>query len=147
MKRVLEQEPSAPEVAQICATCEVETVPLPSPAVLPPLPSPDPPAPLVSPPVALVVVGAAAVATDTDGLAVADELDVLASIPASAAAAPVPPAAAPVPAPLLLAVALPLANASVDALRAVVSTEPSDVASVCALAEAEIGRASCRERV
>lgn len=139
MKRVLEQEPSAPEVAQICATCDVETVPLPSPAVLPPLPSPDPVSALVAPPlpppaVVLVRVG---VETDTDGLAVAVELAVLASIPASAAAAPVPLAAAPVPAPLLLAVALPLANASVDAVLLVVSTDPSDDASTCALAEAE----------
>jgi hypothetical protein len=41
-----------------------------------------------------------------------------------------------VPAPLLLAVAAPLANASVDAVLVVVSTAPSDVASMCAAAEA-----------
>lgn len=140
MKRVLEQEPSLPDVAQISATCDADTVPLSSPAVLPPLPPPDPVSALVAPPLpppAAVVAVSAGVETDTDGLAVAVELDVLASIPASAAAVPVPPAAAPVPAPLLLAEAVPLANASVDVLLAVVSTEPSDVASVCAIAEAE----------
>jgi hypothetical protein len=142
MKRVLEHEPSAPAVAQISATCDAVTVPLPSPVVPPPLPPPDPVSALVAPPLpptlaARVVLVRAGVETDTDGLAVAVELDVLASIPASAAAVPVPPAAAPVPAPLLLAEAVPLANASVAVLLAVVSTEPSDAASVCAIAEAE----------
>jgi len=138
MKRVLEQEPSLLEVAQICATCAAETVPLPAPAVLLPLAPPEPPlAPPLPPPAARVVLVRAGVETDTDGLTVAVEFDVLASIPASAAAVPVPPAAAPVPAPLLLAVAAPLANASVDAVLVVVSTAPSDVASMCAAAEAE----------
>jgi len=59
MNRVLEHEPSLPAVAQICATCELETVPLPSPELLPPEPSPPDPDPLSAlvplPPVSLVV--------------------------------------------------------------------------------------------
>jgi hypothetical protein len=141
--RVLEQEPSPPDVAQISATCDVDTVPLPSPDVLPPLSEPPeplsalvPPA-LVSPPEPSPDVGAAAVETEIDGFTDADEFAVLLSMPASEAAAPVPLALAPVPAPSLLAAAEPLANALVAALRSVVSTEPSDDASICAVAEAE----------
>jgi hypothetical protein len=139
MKRVLEQEPSLPAVAQICATCDVDTVPLPSPAVLPPLPVPPAPPsalvpPLVSPPVS---VAAAAVETSIDVFTAADEFAVLASIPASEAALPVPVALAPVPAPSLLASALPSAKALVSAVRAAVSTEPSESASMCAVADAE----------
>jgi len=139
MKRVLEQ-PSLPDVAQISATCDGDTVPLPSPEALPlsPLESPDPVVPLVSPPVlALVVTGAAGVETFTDTFTPADEFDVLAPIPASEAAVPLPAALAPVPAPLLLAVAVPLENASVVAVPAPVSTDPSDPELTVALAEAE----------
>jgi len=140
MKRVLEQEPSLPDVAQICATCDDDTVPLPSPEALPlsPLVSPDPVVPVVSPPVvALVVVGAAAVETFTDTFTDADAFDVLAPIPASEAAVPLPVALAPVPAPLLLAVAVPSENASVVAVPAPVSTEPSELELTSELAEAE----------
>src|SRR5882724_2603510 len=138
MNRVLEHEPSLLDVAQICATCDVDTVPLPSPDVLPPVPPLDPLSALVPPLVSpLVPVGAAAVETPIEGFTDAEELAVLLSIPASEAALPVPLALAPVPAPLLLAVALPSANAFVSAVRALVSTEPSESASMCALAEAE----------
>jgi hypothetical protein len=140
MKRVLEQEPSPLDVAQICATCDAGTVPLPSPDALPlsPLVPPDPVVPLVSPlVVALVVVGPAGVETFTDTFTDADELDVLAPIPASEAAVPVPVALAPVPAPLLLAEAVPFENASVVAVPAPVSTEPSDLELTVELAEAD----------
>jgi len=128
MKRVLEQEPSLPAVAQICATCDVDTVPLPSPDVLPPLPPPEPLSALVASPVVplpAVVLVTAGVEEFTDTFTDADEFEVLAPIPASDAAVPVPVALAPVPAPLLLAVAVPLENASVLAVPAPVSTDPS----------------------
>src|SRR5215470_14396928 len=86
---------------------------------------------------AVVVFGAYGVETVIEGFTDAEELAVLASIPASEAALPVPLALAPVPAPSLLASAEPSANALVVAVRAVVSTEPSESASMCALAEAE----------
>src|SRR5215468_7519319 len=115
MNRVLEHEPSLPAVAQICATCELETVPLPSPELLPPEPSPPDPDPLSAlvplPPVSLVVEVVSGVETFTDTFTPADELDVLAPTPASDAAAPVPVALAPVPAPVLLASASPSENA------------------------------------
>jgi hypothetical protein len=139
MKRVLEHEPSLLDVAQICATCDVDIVPLPSPDALPPVPPPDPLSALVPPlaPPPASVDAAAGVETPTDGFTDADEFAVLASIPASEAAAPVPLALAPVPAPTLLASAEPSAKALDSAVRAVVSTDPSESASICALAEAE----------
>jgi hypothetical protein len=138
MKRVLEQDPSLPDVAQISATCDVDTVPLPSPAVLPPVPPPDPLLAMVAPPVPpVVVLVKAGVETFTETLADADEFDVLAPIPASEAAVPLPVALAPVPAPVLLAEALPFANASVVAVPAPVSTEASEPELASALAEAE----------
>lgn len=140
MKRVLEQEPSLPAVAQICATCDVDTVPLPSPEVLPPLPPPEPLSALVAPPVVplpAVVLVTAGVETFTDTFTDADEVEVLAPIPASEAAVPVPVALAPVPAPLLLAVAVPSENASVLAVPAPVSTDPSEPELTSALAEAD----------
>jgi len=140
MKRVLEQEPSLPAVAQICATCDVDTVPLPSPDVLPPLPPPEPLSALVASPVVplpAVVLVTAGVEEFTDTFTDADEFEVLAPIPASDAAVPVPVALAPVPAPLLLAVAVPLENASVLAVPAPVSTDPSESELTSALAEAD----------
>lgn len=140
MKRVLEHEPSLPAVAQICATCDADTVPLPSPDVLPPLPVPPEPLSALVPPLALPPpesVGAAAVETPIDVFTDADEFAVLASIPASEAALPVPVALAPVPAPSLLASAEPSAKALVSAVRALVSTEPSESASMCDVADAE----------
>jgi hypothetical protein len=77
------------------------------------------------------------VETVIEGLTDADELAVLASIPASEAALPVPLALAPVPDPELLASPEPSANALVVAVRAVVSTEPSESASMCDVADAE----------
>jgi hypothetical protein len=138
-KRVLEQEPSAPAVAQICAICDDETVPLPSPAELPPELPPEPLSALVAPPVPppFVALVKAGVETFTDTFTDADEFDVLAPIPASEAAVPLPVALAPVPAPLLLAVAVPFENASVVAVPAPVSTEPSEPELTAALAEAE----------
>jgi hypothetical protein len=138
--RVLEHEPSLPAVAQICATSELETVPLPSPELLPPEPSPPDPDPLsalVPPPVSLVVEVVAGVETFTDTFTPADELDVLAPTPASDAAAPVPLALAPVPAPVLLASASPSENASVVAVPAPVSTLADDPEKTAASAEAE----------
>src|SRR4029450_6339304 len=110
-KRVLEQEPLL-DVAQISATCDDETVPLPSPAVLPPEP-PEPssvPVPPV-PPVPLLLVAADVptpidVVTDDDAAAL-----LVVPIPASDAALPVPPALAPLASPVLFASAFPSANA------------------------------------
>jgi hypothetical protein len=128
------QEPLPADVAQICATCAAETASLPS----VPVPSPDPPPVLVVPPVVPAVVAVTAgVETDTDGFTDADELAVLPSIPASEAAAPLPLALADVPGPLLLAVASPSANALVEATPVAGSTEPSELASMCAKADAE----------
>ena len=83
--------------------------------------------------------------TTIEGFTDADELAVSASIPASEAALPVPLALAPVPAPALLASAEPSANALVSAVRAVVSTEPFESASMCEVAEAEPSPAELAE--
>src|SRR5882724_6261328 len=91
----------------------------------------------VSPAVAVVPVVAAGVETPIAGFTSAEAADVLLSMPASAAAAPVPLALADVPGPSLSAVASPLAKASALEVRAVVSTEPSELASIWAAADAE----------
>src|SRR5215471_14848573 len=109
-------------------------------AVVAPVPEVEVPAPVSDALGALAplpVSAAAGVETDTDGLTdeVAD--DVLLSIAASPSPLPVPLAPAEVPGPSLFAVASPLANESVVALLSVVSTEPSEPASICAELEAE----------
>ena len=86
-------------------------------------------------PVAVVV--AAGVETVIAGFTDAEAADVLLSIWALEAVLPVPLALADVPGPLLLAVASPLAKAFVLEVLPVVSTEPSELASICAEADAE----------
>ena len=99
--------------------------------------------PLVSPP----VVGAvAAVETDTDGFTEEVADDVLLSMVASPSPLPVPLALADVPGPSLFAVASPSANELVAVLLSVVSTEPSEPASICAEAEAEPSPAEVADR-
>jgi hypothetical protein len=77
------------------------------------------------------------VETDTDGFTDEDADEVLASMVAEPVPLPVPLALAEVPGPSLLAVASPSANESLAALLPVVSTEPSEPASICADDEAE----------
>lgn len=79
----------------------------------------------------------AGVETDIVVFTADDEFAVLASIPASEAALPVPPALADVPGPSLSAVASPSANELVEAVLSVVSTDPSELASIWEEADAE----------
>src|SRR5882724_113559 len=94
----------------------------------------------------LVPVVAAGVETVIAGLTDAEAADALLSIAALAAVLPVPLALADVPGPLLLAVASPLAKASVLEVLPVVSTEPSELASICAEADAEPSPAEVADR-
>lgn len=68
-------------------------------------------------------------------------------IPASAAAPPTPLELIAVPGPLMSAVALPLANASVELIRSAAFTEPSELASIRAEAEANPSKAEAAERL
>src|SRR5262249_48282029 len=108
----------------------VPEVPVPE-GPVPSVPVPEVPVPEV-PAVPVVAAG-----TEMLGLTDADAPEVLASIPASEEAVPVPLALADVVSPLLSAVASPSAKASVAAVRPVVSTDPSEVESMWADAEAE----------
>src|SRR5262249_14179443 len=76
------------------------------------------------------------VETDTAGFTLADELAVLASTPASEAALPVPVELADVPEPSLLASPLPSANELESAAPVVASVDASELASICASADA-----------
>jgi hypothetical protein len=139
MNRVLEHEPSLLEVAQICATCELVTAPLPSPELLPSPPDPLSALPLPSSePVPLPLLVGADVPVPIDVLTDDDAAASLSvPMPASEDAAPVPLADAPLASPTLFAEALPSANESALAEPAAGSYAACASASMCELADAE----------
>ena len=126
--RPLSEEPVL-EVAGASALVPVPAVaPVPvSPAVPVPLVLPVPVSSPVVPAVPVVTVG---VETETVGFTAAEAAESLLSMLAAPAPLPVPLALADVPGPLLLAVASPSANASLLDVRPLVSTEPSEPASI-----------------
>jgi len=88
------------------------------------------PVPVSLPPVPSVPVVAVGVETETAGFTSAEAAESLLSMLAAPVPLPVPLALADVPGPALLAVASPSANASLLDVRPLVSTDPSEPASI-----------------
>jgi hypothetical protein len=112
----------------LVAPVSVPLVPVPLVSV----PVPVPPVPVSVPAVPVVVLG-----VEMDGFTSASAAALLLSMLAELLPLPVPLALADVPSPSLLAVASPSANASLPAVRPLVSTDPSEPASIAADDEAE----------